>query len=419
MKEQSSQQNQLSTRPALRPEGSPLEWMRWIPLVLLALVFCVAIFIGARIILVPMLSSLALAYLLAPVVVWFERRGWSRSSSVLLAITTATVTLVLILIFILPSFWGQLRKTYDQARSLVGDQPRVESLLQKIEQVSPPAYEFLKSQVERYKDPAQRERIFGVAGGWFQRGLFRLVDVTASLLDLLLIPFFVYYLLADYGAMRARIDRLIPARHRAVTSTLINRINFVISSYVRSQLVIALVMGVLYAIGFAVVRVPLALTIGLLSGLLNFVPYLGTLTGLALSLSFVALDGAGWARIIGVVAVFIIVQSIEGYYLTPKLLGGSLDLHPLWVLVGLMIGGSLFGLLGIILAVPVIAVAKVVLNFLEELYQQSDFYQDSNSAQSTGLILEQSPIDHPRRAIVTTGELRSRIKDKKVTPDDK
>lgn len=393
--------------------------MRWIPFVLLALIFLVAVFIGARIILVPMLSSLALAYLLAPVVAWFERRGWSRSSSVLLAITSATVTLILILIFILPSFWGQLVKTYNQARALVGDQPRVEALLRKVEQVSPPVYEFLKSQVERYQDPAQRERIFSLTGGWLQRGLFRIVDVTTSLLDLLLIPFFVYYLLADYRAMRARLDRLIPPRYLTVASTLISRINFVISSYVRSQLAIALVMGVLYAIGFAVVRVPLALTIGLLSGLLNFVPYLGTLTGLTLSLSFVALDGAGLGRIAGVIAVFVVVQSVEGYYLTPKLLGGSLDLHPMWVLVGLMIGGSLFGLLGIILAVPVIAIAKVVLNFLEELYQQSDFYKDSGLAQSSGLILEQSPIGHPRRAIVTTGELRSRIKEGKATPEDK
>src|SRR5215475_7794524 len=103
--------------------------MRWIPLAFLILVFCAAVIIGARIILVPMLCSLALAYLLAPVVVWFERRGWSRSSSVLLTISGATMILILILIFILPGFWGQLVKTYDQARALVGDQSRVQSLL--------------------------------------------------------------------------------------------------------------------------------------------------------------------------------------------------------------------------------------------------------------------------------------------------
>jgi len=387
---------------------NPLEWMRWIPLALLALAFCAAVFIGARIILVPMLCSLALAYLLAPVVAWFERRGWSRPSSVLLTISGAAVTLVLILIFILPGFWGQLVKTYNQARELVGDESRVKSLLEKVEQISPPVYDFLRSKVEKPGESDLFERVFSMAGQWLQRGLFSLVDVTASLLDLLLIPFFVYYLLADYREMRARLDRLIPPRHRAVASNLIGRINFVISSYVRNQLVIALAMGVLYAIGFAVARVPLALSIGLLSGLLNFIPYLGTLTGLTLSLLFVALDGGGIARILGVLAVFVIVQSVEGYYLTPKLLGGSLDLHPMWVLVGLMIGGSLFGILGIILAVPVIAIAKVALDFLEELYQQSDFYRGSGLE----LLAEQSLSDRPRRTIITTSELRSRIEDR-------
>jgi predicted PurR-regulated permease PerM len=387
---------------------NPLEWMRWIPLALLAFAFCAAVFIGGRIILVPLLCSLALAYLLAPVVAWFERRGWSRPSSVLLTISGAAVALALILIFILPGFWGQLVKTYDHARALVGDQARVDDLRQRVRQISPPVFDFLESKVQKPGESDLPERVFGMASQWLQKGLFSLVDVTASLLDLLLIPFFVYYLLADYSAMRAHIDRLIPPRHRAVASTLISRINFVISSYVRNQLVIALVMGVLYAIGFAVARVPLALSIGLLSGLLNFIPYLGTLTGLTLSISFVALDGGGIARILGVLAVFVIVQSIEGYYLTPKLLGGSLDLHPMWVLIGLMIGGSLFGILGIILAVPVIAIAKVALDFLEELYQQSDFYRGSGLE----LLAEQSLSDRPRRTIITTSELRSRIEDR-------
>jgi predicted PurR-regulated permease PerM len=398
---------ELNSQPEPGPARNPLEWMRWIPLALIVLVFCALVFIGARIILVPMLCSLALTYLLAPVVAWFERRGWSRPSSVLLTISAATVALVLILIFILPGFWEQLVKIYNQARSLVGDQARIDSLLDKLKQLSPPAADFLRSRIQGSGESDLFARIFGMAGEWLQRGLFSLVDVTASLLDLLLIPFFVYYLLADYRAMRERLDRLIPPRYRAVAATLISRVNFVISSYVRNQLVIALAMGVLYAIGFAIARVPLAISLGLLSGLLNFIPYLGTLTGLTLSLSFVALDGGGMARMLGVVAVFIIVQSVEGYYLTPKLLGGSLDLHPMWVLIGLMIGGSLFGILGIILAVPVIAIAKVALDFLEELYQESDFYRGSGLE----LLTEQSLSDRPRRTIVTTSELRSRIKE--------
>jgi predicted PurR-regulated permease PerM len=400
---------------------SPLEWMRWIPFALLLVIIVVALFIGARIILVPMLSSMALAYLLAPVVAWFEKRGWSRPTSALLTLSGAAMALVLILIFILPGFWGQLKKSYDQARELVQDQSRVGPIKEKLRPLSPPVYDFLEKKFreleKKFKETGGSDlfdRIFNSVAGWLQTGLFRLVDVTASLLDLLLIPFFVYYLLADYAAMRERLDRLIPPRHRVVASQLINQINFVISSYVRNQLVIALVMGALYSIGFWIAGVPLAFSIGMLSGLLNFIPYLGTLTGLVLSLTFVALDGGGWARMIGVVVVFAVVQSVEGYYLTPKLLGGRLNLHPMWVLVGLMIGGSLFGILGIILAVPVIAVAKVALNFLEEIYEQSDFYRDSGVA----LVAEQGHSDNPRRTIVTTSELRSRIKDRKATSED-
>src|SRR5215475_13032365 len=114
--------------------------MRWIPLVLIVLIFSVAILIGANIILVPMLCSLSLAYLLAPVVAWFEKRGWSRPSSVLLTLSSAAVTLILILIFILPGFWGQLRKSYDQARELVENESRVEPLRENLRQLSPPVF---------------------------------------------------------------------------------------------------------------------------------------------------------------------------------------------------------------------------------------------------------------------------------------
>lgn len=413
-----------------KPQRNPIEWMRWLPAALLALVFVVAVFIGSRVILVPLLSSLALAYLLAPVVAWFERRGWSRSASVLLTMTAATLALALVLIFIVPSFWNQASKSYAQASQMMsGD--RVHTLLAKLDQLSPELRQFLQSQYENYKNSGGLGRLAGTAGVWLQRGLFRLVDLTTSILDLLLIPFFVFYLLADFGAMRARIDRLIPPRLRPRTSDLLGQVNDVISSYVRSQLLIGMAMGVLYSLGFLALRVPLAITIGMLAGLLNFVPYLGTLTGLVLALGFAALDGAGLARLAGVLVTFIIVQSVEAYYLTPRFLGSKLDMHPLLVLIGLMIGGNLFGLLGIILAVPVIAIGKVVIGFLEELYQQSEFYRNpgvnllsdlgqplelGETSAPSNLILDESLSDRPRRAIITTAELRSRIRDTKDEP---
>ncbi len=360
--------------------GGPLEWMRWIPAALIAFILIAGIVIGSRVILVPLLSSFALAYMLEPLVELFERRGWSRTTAVLATLLIALVVLTLALVFVIPSIWSQLVKSYEQLPSALQAGHRVvDPLITKIQTASPPVYNFLQSMLQKARSPEQQAEISAAVGNWLQGGLLKLVTATSSLLDLLLIPFFVFYLLSDYLKMKARIERWIPPRFRTTGGGLLSQINYVLSAYVRNQVVIAFVMGLLYSFGFATLRVPLALTIGMISGFLNFVPYLGTLTGLVLAVSFTALNGAGPGRLMGVLAVFAIVQSVEGYYLTPKLLGESLNLHPLVVLLGLVIGGNLFGLLGIILAVPVIAAATVILRFLEQsIYQSSDFYQRLN-----------------------------------------
>lgn len=357
--------------------GGPLEWMRWIPAALIVAVLISGIIIGSRVILFPLLSSFALAYMLEPLVEVFERRGWSRTTAVLTTLAIALVVLTLALVFVIPSIWSQLVKSYEQLPSALEAGHRVvDPLIAKIQTASPPVYNFLQSMLQKVRSPEQQAELSATIGTWLQGGLLKLVTATSSLLDLLLIPFFVFYLLSDYLKMKARIESWIPPRFRTTGGGLLSQINYVLSMYVRNQVVIAFVMGLLYSVGFATLRVPLALTIGMISGFLNFVPYLGTLTGLVLAVSFTALDGAGPTRLVGVLAVFVIVQSVEGYYLTPKLLGESLNLHPLVVLLGLVIGGNLFGLLGIILAVPVIAAATVILRFLEaHIYQASDFYQ--------------------------------------------
>ncbi len=427
MKDQNHEKN-----PGSNHWLTPIEWMRWIPVALLAIAFIAFVFVSGRIVLVPMLISVALAYMLAPLVSWFERRGWSRSSSTLLGITAASLLVVLVLIFVIPSVWNQLNQSYNQAQALWEDQARKEALFLRIKQINPQLSALIEKQVTDYS--IKPESILSWVGKWLQTGLFKLVDLTASILDLLLIPFFIYYLLADYRGMRDRVDRLIPPRFRIATTDLMGQINNVLSSYVRNQLLIALAMGAMYSLGFMILRVPLGFTIGMLSGLLNFVPYLGTLIGLGLSVFFVALDGAGFGRITGVLIIFTIVQSVEGYYLTPKLLGSRLNLHPMWVLVGLVIGGNLFGLLGIILAVPVIAIAKVLLGILEEIYQESNFYRrtgttlltgeghlvglSESGSPTTGLIIQEEITDRPRRTIITTSELKSRIRDSKPQSDD-
>jgi predicted PurR-regulated permease PerM len=406
---------------------APYEWLRWIPVLVFVLLVLVIFLIGIRVILIPLLVSLALAYLLAPMVVWFERRGWSCSMAVLLTMTVASLVLVLALLFVVPNLWEQLTTSFEQAKGLLTEQ-RARQFLSKLDQISP---RFSKAAQNAFD--TSRRQLPQMSLGWIQNGLSQLANITSSLLDLLLIPFFVYYLLVDYRMMMAHLGRLVPPRHRATAGLLAGQISGILSTYVRSQLLIGFVMGGLYSVGFALLSVPLAITLGMLSGLLNFIPYLGTMIGFTFSFAFLALDGAGFARLGGIFVVFAIVQSVEGYYLTPKLLGDKLNMHPLWVIVGLVIGGSLFGLLGIILAVPVIAIAKVLLGFLEDIYQDSQFYRRTG----TELLTESgAPIDLPSslaasdqlivvpatppstpRLVITTSEIESRRRETSTAND--
>lgn len=413
---------------------NPLEWLRWVPALAATLLALLILGICGSVIFLPMLCAIALAYLLAPYVKWFEQRGWARPNAALLGLTLATLLVVLALIFILPSIWEQLGNAYQRALLLITNREKAAPLLGKLKQMLPSVYgSYIDALGERLLTSLSQYKLSELFFGWLQSGLFRLVTLTASVFDLLLIPFFTYYLLADARALRNRFELLIPLRFRPRVLTLTNRISQVISSYVRGQLAIAVIMASFYVVGFALLRVPIAVTLGVISGLLNFIPYIGTLTGLSLSLVFLIFDGAGISRLLGVMTLFALVQSIEGYYLTPRLLGHRLALSPLWVLVGLLIGGNLFGLIGIVLALPVLAVAKVLLDFLEEIYQQSDFYSGSTSSLLTGdgLPVESKSIfrtpyeqiisvEHETspRLIVTSSEIASRQRERQTENQD-
>ncbi|MBI1763772.1 MAG: AI-2E family transporter [Acidobacteria bacterium] len=415
--------------------GNPLEWLRWVPAMAVALLALLLLAICGGVIFLPMLCAIALAYLLAPYVKRFEQRGWSRANASVLCLILTGLLFALALIFILPNIWEQLGNAYQRALMLFTNREKAAPLLSKLKQTLPPLYSsYIDALGERLLASLNQYKFSELALGWFQSGIFQLFTLTASIFDLLLIPFFTYYLLADAPAIKSRFELLIPPRFRPQALALMNRISLVISSYIRGQLAIAAIMGSMYILGFALLRVPIAITLGVISGLLNFIPYIGTLTGLSLSLIFLVLDGAGLPRLLGILLLFAIVQSIEGYYLTPKILGHRLDLSPLWVLVGLLIGGNLFGLLGIVLALPVLAVAKVLLEFLEEIYQQSAFYSRTVSPLLTGDGLPVEPGSkfqasylHPTssdqesspRIIITSSELASRLRDRPTDSEEK
>ena len=201
-----------------------------------------------------------------------------------------------------------------------------------------------------------------------------ILSTLASSLDLLLVPFFVFYILIDFQKWRDSFEDLIPPRFRPPFSRLFDESGRILESYVRGQLLIGSIMALCYAVGFWFLGVPAWAGIALIAGLLNAIPYVGTILGILLAAGFTVAEGGGIWDIAAVLGVFAAVQTLEGYYLTPRILGGRLNLHPMAVFLGLLVGGKLFGLLGFVLAIPAIAVGKVFFKFLRELYEDSHFY---------------------------------------------
>ncbi|HYP06230.1 MAG TPA: AI-2E family transporter [Bryobacteraceae bacterium] len=353
-------------------ERPPFWWIRWVPTVIFFLVVIYVAYIVGRVAVVPVLASAALAYVLNPIVEVFERRGFSRLWAATLALLIVSLAVCGFLWFVVPDLWEQSVKA---SEGIMGafTETNAQNARAYIRSVSPLLDRIIGYRVYRFlRSP---NSLIEASQSWAAGSLTDFLVTASSLLDLLLIPFFVFYILVDFSRWRDRGEDLIPPRFREPFSRLFDEVGRILQSYVLGQLMIAIIMGILYAIGFAAMQVPAWAGIAALSGFLNVIPYVGTGFGIVVASGFtLAHTGEIW-RVFGVLGVFTAVQCVEGYYLTPKILGGRLSLHPMAVFLGLLIGGKLFGFLGVLLAVPAIAVAQVFFKFLREIYKTSDFYR--------------------------------------------
>lgn len=365
-------------------ERPPFWWLRWVPTVIVSVLVLYFLYVIGRVAIVPVLASFALAYLLNPIVFWGEKRGLSRVFSAIIAISLVTLAIAGFLAYVVPDLWSETSKASQKlAENFTPENAaRQRELLRRY---SPALEKVAGARIEQFlSDPANALDILttnvshpsdsnpeslGSKGG----EAVVLTTISTSF-DVLLIPFFVFYILIDFRKWRDSLEDLIPVRFREAFSRLFDESGRILEAYVRGQILIGSIMAVFYAIGFWFLGVPAWAGIALLAGLLNAVPYVGTILGIILAGGFTLASGANWWQVVALLGVFAAVQSLEAYFLTPRILGGRLNLHPMAVFLGLLIGGKLFGLLGIILAIPSIAIGKVFLKFLRELYKASYFY---------------------------------------------
>ncbi|MBI3712656.1 MAG: AI-2E family transporter [Burkholderiales bacterium] len=201
--------------------------------------------------------------------------------------------------------------------------------------------------------------------------------VLGMLANLVLIPIVLFYLLVDWHTLMGRVKNMIPRRWLKKTQTWFAEIDGLLAQYLRGQIMVMLILAVYYSTGLALAGFDLALPVGILTGILVFIPYLGYGLGLFLALTSAVLQFNDMHGLIAVGVVYGLGQMLESFILTPKLVGERIGLHPLTVIFALMAFGQLFGFIGILIALPASAVLSVAVKHLRHSYLNSSFYRQS------------------------------------------
>ena len=333
-------------------------------------------------VLLPFVAALVLAYLLDPLASRLERAGAGRLFAVLFILGLAGVVILVALIALAPSLMAQSAQF---AERLPGYVAKLQGLLAQhgadaFERLRP-ALDFLG--IKPAADGAEAGlpdagALVGQGARWAAALLGSLWQGGQALLGLVSLlvvtPIVTFYLLLDWPRLIDALDALAPRAQRDVVRGLAREINAAMAGFIRGQSLVCLFLGAWYAIGFSLAGLNFGLLIGLTAGVLSFVPYVGSLTGLILSVGVALVQGPGWHLLGVVLAIQFAGQFIEGNILTPRLVGGAVGLHPVWIMFALIASGSLFGFTGLILAVPLAAMIGVLTRFGVRQYQASSLY---------------------------------------------
>jgi len=325
-------------------------------------------------ILLPFVAGVALAYLQNPMADRLERLGLNRTLAALLIIGVAVSALVLLVVLVVPVL-------IDQVLAFNANIPDYYKQLQAMAARLPWLHQF----IEQGDTKKTVENLAGQSGAWLTAVLASLWSggkALASLLSLLVImPVVTFYLLIDWHSMVETLDGWLPREHRATVHDLVVEIDTVITAFVRGQLGVCLILGAFYAISLWLVGLKFGWVIGLTAGFLTFVPYVGSLTGLVLAVSVAVAQfwpDPTWMLV--VLGICVVGQFLEGNVLVPNLVGRNVGLHPVLLILAMFAFGYLFGLVGLIIAVPLAATIGVLFRFALRQYLASPFYTGVKSS---------------------------------------
>lgn len=324
-------------------------------------------------ILLPFVAGMVLAYFLDPVADWLQRLGLSRLMATVVILIAFIVVVVLAFVILVPVLATQMA---DFARKLPEYLTRLQSLITSF-------------------DPKWLEQRFGVNAAGLRDGLNSLLTSGFSLLTtvftsiwssgvalvsvvslFVVTPVVAFYMLLDWDRMVAEVDGWVPRDHVETVRALARDINTATAGFVRGQGTLCLVLGAMYATGLTLTGLNFAILIGFFAGVISFIPYVGSLTGLVLAVGVAFVQfWPDWTMVVLVACVFFVGQFIEGNILQPRLVGKSVGLHPVWLMFSLFAFGALFGFVGLLIAVPASAAIAVLVRFAIARYLESPLYK--------------------------------------------
>ena len=331
-----------------------------------AIVFAVVLwFLGN--VLMPFIIGAAVAYFIDPVADRLERAGLSRVGATAVITIAAVLIFVLMMLLVVPTLISQtaglietLPKLTNNLQTFLGEHfPSLLDADSTMRQTLASIGEAIKS-----RGPQVVETLLGSA-----------LSIINIVILLVVVPVVSVYLLLDWDNMIARIDELLPREHAPTIRLLASDIDRTLASFIRGMGTVSLILGTYYAVALMIVGLQFGLVVGFIAGLVTFIPYLGALIGGAPAIGLALFQFWGdWVSIGIIGAIFVIGQVVEGNILTPKLVGNSVGLHPVWLLLALSVFGALFGFVGMLVAVPVAAALGVIARFAVSQYMNSRLY---------------------------------------------
>ncbi|WP_246212671.1 AI-2E family transporter [Marivivens donghaensis] len=352
-----------------------------------ALVLVLALYFLGNVIL-PFVLGGAIAYVLDPLADRLERLGLSRAMSVAVIAIVATVIFVLLVLLIIPVLVQQTGSLFTFIGNSVEKTPeavaRLDEWLARNVPILAENNINVADQLRRAADVVQAK-----GGDLLNTILTSAMSLINVMVLLVVVPVVAVYLLYDWDNMTAKVDELLPRDHVSRIRQIARDIDRTLASFIRGQGLVCLILGIFYAVSLMAVGLQFGLIAGAVAGLLTFIPYVGALVGGALSIGLALFQfwgplevdgemvrqGTDWFRIGMVAGIFALGQFLEGNFLTPKLVGSSVGLHPVWLIFALSVFGTMFGFVGMLVAVPVAACIGVIARHAVESYKDGRLYK--------------------------------------------